>query len=286
MTRYLSLIAGVALIVSGLPAQQQKLVLTDREKPIAEQIKGLRALPDARRGAVTKQLALDIRALPAGQGKLMLADSLANLSTEGDFGKQTLQEVAVTLSATLTEQTAASSSGMPEEPYVTLAQLVRYEGVQLPVNDPLLTAAMARLQAEEQRRAGVDFSLTDTKGHSWSLHELRGKVVLVNFWATWCPPCRREMPDLEVLSKEFGPKGLVILAVSDEEAAKVDPFIAEHKYSYPILLDPGDKVEKLMFVEGIPKSFVYNREGKIVAQAIDMRTRGQLLEMLGKAGLK
>jgi len=145
MTRYLSLIAGVALIVSGLPAQQQKLVLTDREKPIAEQIKGLRALPDARRGAVTKQLALDIRALPAGQGKLMLADSLANLSTEGDFGKQTLQEVAVTLSATLTEQTAASSSGMPEEPYVTLAQLVRYEGVQLPVNDPLLTAAMARL---------------------------------------------------------------------------------------------------------------------------------------------
>ncbi len=66
----------------------------------------------------------------------------------------------------------------------------------------------------------------------------------------------------------------------------MQPFIAEHKYSYPILLDPGDKVNKTMAVDGIPKSFVYDRGGKLVAQAMDMRTRGQLLEMLSQAGLK
>jgi len=109
--------------------------------------------------------------------------------------------------------------------------------------------------------------------------------VLVNFWATWCPPCRKEMPDLDALYNEFRARGLVILAISDEDTAKVQPFIAEHKYTYPILLDPGDKVNKLMAVEGIPKSFVYDREGKLVAQAMDMRTRNQLLQMLSQAGM-
>jgi len=63
------------------------------------------------------------------------------------------------------------------------------------------------------------------------MKDLRGKVVLLNFWATWCPPCRREMPDMETLYHRFGPKGLVILAISDEERAKVETFYVQHKYS-------------------------------------------------------
>lgn len=267
-------------------AQGQKVVFSDREKPIADQIRGLRNVPDEKRGGVTKQIALDIRALPASATQLMLAQSLANLATEGDFGKQTLQEVATTLGEALHAQAAVSTAGMPEAPYVELATLVRYEGVKAPIDDPLLRTAMTRLEEQDKARAAADFTLSDLHGKSWALRELRGKVVLVNFWATWCPPCRKEMPDLEALSKEFGPKGLIILAVSDEDAAKVNLFIAEHKYSYPILLDPGRKVNRMMFVEGIPKSFVYDREGKLVAQAIDMRTHRQFLEMLSRAGLK
>ena len=144
---------------------------------------------------------------------------------------------------------------------------------------------MTRLQMEEQQRRQADFTLKDLTGKEWTLSQLRGKVVLVNFWATWCPPCRKEMPDLDALYNEFRARGLVILAISDEDTAKVQPFIAEHKYTYPILLDPGDKVNKLMAVEGIPKSFVYDREGKLVAQAMDMRTRNQLLQMLSQAGM-
>ena len=83
---------------------------------------------------------------------------------------------------------------------------------------------------------------TDLQGKAWHLQELRGKVVLVNFWATWCPPCRKEMPDLDALYNKFKDQGFVVLAISDEEAAKVSPFIAEQKISYPVLLDPGRKV--------------------------------------------
>ncbi len=115
---------------------------------------------------------------------------------------------------------------------------------------------------------------------------LRGKVVLVNFWATWCTPCRKEMPDLETLYKQFKDHGLVILAISDKEDSKVRPFIAEHHATYPILLDPGRRVNELFQVEGIPKSFVYDRDGKMAAQAIDMRTQKQFLEMLAQAGSK
>ena len=91
---------------------------------------------------------------------------------------------------------------------------------------------------------------------------------------------------MEALYQRFGPKGLVILAISDEEIGKIQPFIAEHRFNYPILLDPGRKVNELFRVEGIPKSFVYDREGKLAAQAIDMRTQRQFLEMLAHAGLE
>jgi len=91
---------------------------------------------------------------------------------------------------------------------------------------------------------------------------------------------------LQALYDRFKDQGFVILALSDEEAATVKPFLAQNKISYPVMLDPGDKVTKLFQVAGIPKSFVYDRNGKLVAQSIDMRTQRQFLEMLAQAGLK
>jgi peroxiredoxin len=153
-------------------------------------------------------------------------------------------------------------------------------------DSPEFSAAMTKLESDDERRQHVDFTLADLRGKSWTLSELRGKVVVVNFWATWCPPCRKEMPDLEALYNRFKGEGFVVLAVSDEDAAKVRPFIAERQVTYPILLDPGRKVNDLFQVEGIPKTFVYDRDGKLVAQSIDMRTRKQFLGMLAEAGLK
>ncbi|HLY20380.1 MAG TPA: TlpA disulfide reductase family protein [Bryobacteraceae bacterium] len=279
-------IGALLAATASLPgAQKQAITWTGQEKPIVEQLRGLRSLPDDDRGRVTRQLAIQIRELPAGGNKAMLAESLANLATEGDPGRDAMQEVAATLAQTLREQPVPLQD-RPAMPYVTLAQLVRYEHVNVSLDDPQFAAAMAKLEADEKSRQTAGFALQDLDGRRWTLGELRGKVVLVNFWATWCPPCRKEMPDLEALYQRFGPRGLVILAVSDEDAGKVGPFIAEHHFSYPILLDPGRKVNELFRVEGIPKSFVYDREGKLVAQAMDMRTGRQFLEMLARAGLE
>ena len=282
-----ALLAAAALLYIPLTlAAQNRIPWNDDEKPIAQDLRGLRGLSDSERPGATQRLALEIRRLPAAAHKTLLADQLANLVTEGDPGRDTLQEVALTLAQALRERPPATEGGQPHNAFVTLAQLARYEHVQVSCDDPQFTAAMAKLEGDDQARQGADFTLTDLSGKSWTLRDLRGKVVLVNFWATWCPPCRKEMPDLEALGQRFAAQGLVILAISDEDAAKVKPFIAEHQISYPVLLDPGRKVNDRFRVEGIPKSFVYNREGKLAAQAIDMRTRAQFLAMLAEAGLE
>src|ERR1700682_1394817 len=278
--------AGLLLSRPSAHAQEQPVVWSSHENPIAEQIRRLRSLPDDVRARTTKNLAMEIRQLPVAPNKVRLANDLANLSTEGDFGRDTLQEVATTLAAALREQPVQAKQGQPPRPYVELAPLVRYEHVQASLDDPQFAAAISKIEADNARREQADFTLTELNGKTWTLKELRGNVVVVNFWATWCPPCRKEMPDLETLYGRFGSKGLVVLGISDEEAAKGEPFIRERKVSFPVLLDPGRKVNEMFVVEGIPKSFVYDREGKLVAQSIDMRTQKQFLEMLGKAGLE
>jgi len=257
------------------------------ELPIETRIHQLRQLPDTERVKMTRELALEIRRLPsASKDKEALADQLANLVTEGDPGHDALQEVATTLADALREQPIKSKNGEPADPYVTLAQLVRYEHVHASLDDPQFAAATQKLVADDQSRQHADFTLADINGMKWNLRQLRGKVVLVNFWATWCPPCRKELPDLEALYRRFGSRGFVILAISDEDLAKVKPFVAQQKLSYPVLLDPGRKVNEMFDVVGIPKSFVYDREGKLVAEAIDMRTDRQFLEMLRRARLE
>ena len=300
-----ALIALAGLLGSGstgIFADDKPIVWSDAEKPIHDQIHGLRDLADDVRAHTTKDLALKIRQLPDTENKLRLAVGLANLSTEGDFGHQALQEVATTLAQTLREHpvpwpetkkdsgSGANSAGAraprePAGPYVELASLVRYEHVEASLEDEQYQAAMARLESDDRKREHAEFSLQDLAGKTWTFSDLRGKVVVVNFWATWCPPCRKEMPDLEALYEKFAPQGLVILGISDEKKEKVEPFIRERKLTFPILLDPGRKVNEMFVVEGIPKSFVYDREGKLVAQSIDMRTRGQFLEMLAQAGI-
>ncbi len=271
-----------------LTAQQQAPTWTAQEQPIFMQIKSLRSLPDEVRAKTTKDTALEIRALPASSpGKLRLAEYLASRATEGDFGRQTLQEVTTTLAQALQQQPPPEKDGQPAGGYVALAELARYEHMQVSLDAPQYKAAMAKLEADDSKRQETNFTATDLQGKSWTLKDLKGKVVLVNFWATWCPPCQKEMPDLEALYNQYKDQGFVILAFSeDDETNKVAPFIAERKITYPILLDPGQKTGNQFEVNGIPKSFLYDREGKLVAQSIDMRTRHQFEEMLAQAGLK
>ena len=279
---------GVLLWRPGdLASQKQQVVWSGKEQPILEEIRKLRQLSsDYEHARSAQQLAVKIGDLPATENKVRLAFFLASRSTEGDFGHDTLQSVATTLAHALTEHPIVEKNGQPAAPYIALAELVRYEHVETSLDAPQFTAALAKLEADDESRQNADFKLTDLAGKTWGLKEQKGKVVVVNFWATWCPPCRKEMPDLDELYKRFKDQGLLVLAISDEDMGKVRLFIADHKVSYPILLDPGRRVNELFQIEGIPRTFVYDRDGKLVAQSIDMRTQKQFLEMLAQAGIK
>ena len=281
----LAIAASCALFVaqaqpSGKPAW------TSVEEPILKRLQGLRAVPDDQRASATRKLAHDIRYLYS-PSQLRLATTLAGLATEGDFGKETVQEVADTLAAAIQRvPPPPEKPGQPHMAYHYLAEMIRYEHVQIKLDDPQLKAAFARLDENDKKRREANFALKDLSGKSWTLRDLKGSVVLVNFWATWCPPCRKEMPDLDALHKHFRKAGLVILSISDEPEAKVRGYLADKHYAYPILLDPGGKAHESFAIEGIPKSFVFDREGKLTAQALDMRTLSQFMQMLHQAGLK
>jgi peroxiredoxin len=292
------LIFAPALIASSPAAAQDEIQWTADQKPLADQLKTLRDIDDHARPAATRDLAEKIQRLPASTNKLRLALGLASKSTEGDFGRPTLQAVATALAVALREKpipwTALSESGndkfsealLPAYGYNELAQLEHYEHVAVSLNgDSHYRAAKAALNATDAKRAHLDFELKDRTGKTWRLSDLRGHVVIVNFWATWCPPCRKEIPDLEKLSQRFAGQGLIVLGISDEEAPKVDDFLKRQPIAYPVLLDSDRAVNKSFAIHGIPKSFVYDRSGKLVAQAIDMRTQGQFLDMLHAAGL-
>ena len=241
----------------------------------------LRGLPDDKWAVEVGQLADLIYRMPSGAEKQRLVGKLANLATEGDAGHHVLQTIADTLTDVITSLPVKQRAPLCNE----LAVLVRYEHVLSALDDERYFKALAELEDEDQRRLSPAFTLSDLQGRQWSLQDLRGKVVLVNFWATWCPPRRKEMPDMQALYERFAPRGLEILAISDEDSSKVEPFVAAQKYTYPILLDPGRTVNQIFRVEGIPKSFLYGRDGKLVAEAIDRRTSRQFLEMLRLAGL-
>ncbi len=254
--------------------------LGSRVTSIRQRISQMRGLPtDADRARLAIAVAADIRALPADPNKLAMAQNICSLATEGDLGMEALSAVAGALAQALHETPGTAGA------YLELASLVRYEHVPAPPPDPALDAADAVLDLRRALDQENDFTLAALDGKSYTLSALRGRVVLLNFWATWCPPCRKEMPDMDKLYRELAQKGLTVLAVSDEKRDVVEGFLQKQSYTFPVLLDPGRKVHTDFGVESIPKSFLFDRQGKLVAQAIDMRTERQFREMLKSAGL-
>ena len=275
-----TLLAAAALLLAAPLVNAQA-----SESAIVAQMRQLRALSADKRPAATIKAAEDIRALPAGTRKVQLAYSLANLVTEGDQGAATVQAVADVLSQSLAESPVPAKGNEPPAPYLELATLIRYENVKSTLTDPQLAKADQVLVANDADVQKADFTLKDLHGKNVTLSELRGKIVMVNFWATWCGPCRQEMPDLDKIYTHFQSQGLVVLSITDEDPFKVNSFLAPTGYHPPVLIDTESKVHKQFHIEGIPKTFLFNREGKLVGETIDQCTGRQFLALLSKTDL-
>ena len=132
-----------------------------------------------------------------------------------------------------------------------------------------------------------DFTLTDLAGNSHQLSAQKGKVVLLDFWATWCGPCRIQMPNVEKLHKEFKDKGLVVYAVNQRESPEAAKrYITRNNYTTTTLLDRDGAVGDRYHVMGIPSLIVIDREGKIAAHFVGVRGEGDLRAALKKAGME
>jgi peroxiredoxin len=109
------------------------------------------------------------------------------------------------------------------------------------------------------------WTLSDVDGREVKSTDFKGKVVVVDFWATWCPPCRKELPEYVALQKKYADRGLVILGFSLDElpAAQVKAFAEKMKVNYPILMANAETAEAFGGVQGLPTAFVIDREGQI-----------------------
>jgi peroxiredoxin len=109
-----------------------------------------------------------------------------------------------------------------------------------------------------------DFRLTDLEGKQQSLSQYRGKIVLLNFWATWCKPCTTEMPAMQTAYDKLRDKGFVVLAVNElEDDARVREHIKQYGHTFPVLMDRDNKVANQFGVFGLPVSVFVDQEGRV-----------------------
>jgi peroxiredoxin len=137
-----------------------------------------------------------------------------------------------------------------------------------------LAEAMKELDLIRPSRTKLaeDFSLATPEGGTFRLADHRGKVVMVNFWATWCPPCLEEMPAMDRLYRQHREADFVLVAVSvDADPKKVAPFVTQHKLTFPIGLDPKMDLANGYGVRALPSSFLVGRDGNLAALAIGPR---------------
>lgn len=142
-----------------------------------------------------------------------------------------------------------------------------------------LAGVVALLRVDGAESPGVevgqlapDYRAPNLQGEEVSVRRHRGQVVMINIWATWCGPCRVEMPSIQAIYDRYRDRGFTVLAVSIDQGPgrqeKVEDFVERHELDFPILLDPGSRVTRVFQTAGVPETFVLDREGRIVKRVI------------------
>ncbi len=164
---------------------------------------------------------------------------------------------------------------------IYLKNIVKVSAVVLPL---LFFIAAVACQSKADETQAPNFSLLNLQGDLVSLSDYKGKVVLVNFFATYCPPCRLEMTDFVELQKEYGPKGFIILAISvDQNPQIVLPrFIRAMKLNFPVLIATSKVIKDYGNIYGLPVTFVIDKDQRIMKRFMGMVTRDMLVPLIEK----
>ena len=120
---------------------------------------------------------------------------------------------------------------------------------------------------KEYTPKAIDFTLPDINGKTHTLADYKGKLIFLNFWATWCPPCKAEMPSMQKMYNESDKKKFVMLAVNvGQDLKTIKKFADTHKYTFPILIDKGAKISLKYRAYGIPLTYVIDQKGEIITR--------------------
>ena len=147
----------------------------------------------------------------------------------------------------------------------------------------LVTGCTGPVEAPQIGKLAPSFQLDDIDGKSVSLSDFRGKPVLINFWATWCYPCRSEMPYIQQIYDEWSGQGLVVLAINiGESSSQVERFIQSYNLSFPVLLDVAGNVAEQYNIRYIPRTYFIDGSGTI--RDVKMGAFNSLAEIEDKLG--
>lgn len=151
--------------------------------------------------------------------------------------------------------------------------VARFGKILMPIMIVLMLGACAQSNAVEVGQTAPDFTLTDIGGQKVSLSDFKGKGVILNFFADWCPPCRAEIPDFIELQKAYGGKGFTFIGVSLVSAGDSRAFAEKMGINYPILVDDGKASNVYGPIRSIPTTFVIDKNMKVVKMYIGARSR-------------
>ena len=150
-----------------------------------------------------------------------------------------------------------------------------------------ISYAVKSVSNAEKKSEMVDFTW-DENGKEVKLSDFKGKVILLNFWATWCPPCRKELPDLSQISTEMKDKDFKLIGVSiDDNQEVLNTFLKSNKLSYTVLFEPNELVAKYMTTADqnqnvVPQSYIIDKNGKVVEAIIGSKSKADFMTIINK----
>jgi thiol-disulfide isomerase/thioredoxin len=142
------------------------------------------------------------------------------------------------------------------------------------------SASDENIGVHEERKPAFDFTLKSIEGKSVKLSDFKGKIVIVDFWATWCMPCREGIPDLIALQNEYKDVQVIGITVDQNPMEVVPSFVKEFKINYPILLSDSNVLQQYGGIDAIPTSFIISKDGKIIKKYVGLQPKSYYVNII------